>query len=58
MVARLGGRSLDVLDAATAAAFELNARVGETAETLPFFEELEATIEDARDAAAVAGAGG
>lgn len=49
MVNQLKQKSLDVIDAATAAAFYLNEKVGETQETLAIFDELQAAAEDAKD---------
>ena len=40
---------LEIVHAGTAAAFYLNEQLGETQETLPFLDELQATAEDARD---------
>lgn len=47
---RLKQQALEIIDAGTATAFYLNEQIGETDETLPFFDELQSTTEDARNA--------
>jgi hypothetical protein len=45
---QLRQQSLEIIHAGTAAAFALNEQIGETDETLPFFDELQSAVEDAR----------
>jgi hypothetical protein len=45
---QLRQQSLEIVHAGTAVAFNLNEQIGETDETLPFFDELQSAVEDAR----------
>lgn len=49
IISQLNRQTLEIIHIGTAVAFDLNAKLGETDATLPFFDELQAITEDARD---------